>query len=288
MTTAADRFKPQRVGPSTISRIAVVLLGGCLVLGLASPAEAQIGVGTLPNGATTGGGINAGTGSNVGTTQGLSQSGQIQSSAAIQRDQAAFIGRNGGEHPRSLASAIPTSVNSQFTPNTGTTLGGFGGAGSLGTIGTLGSFSGLNSRGFGAAGLGGGFGSPLGANQFGTQLNRGGAQQFGAQGQASIRTRSAIAFEPVRLPATVVTQRFADRLGRIPRLGPVDGVQVGMDGEVAVLTGAVASQRDRDLIGQLALLEPGIRSVRNELLVAPPAGVNPPLETPAAPPLPTP
>ena len=118
MTTAADRFKPQRVGPSTISRIAVVLLGGCLVLGLASPAEAQIGVGTLPNGATTGGGINAGTGSNVGTTQGLSQSGQIQSSAAIQRDQAAFIGRNGGEHPRSLASAIPTSVNSQFTPNT--------------------------------------------------------------------------------------------------------------------------------------------------------------------------
>lgn len=288
MITTHDTCKPQTAGCSTIARIAVTLFGGWLVLGITSPVAAQVPVGTLPNGATTGGGINAGTGSNVGTTQGLSQSGQIQSAAAIQRDQAAFIGRNGGEHPRSLASAVPTSVNAQFTPNTGTTLGGFGGAGSLGTIGTLGSFSGLNSRGFGAAGLGGGFGTPFGANQFGSQLGRGGAQQFGAQGQASIRTRSAIAFEPVRLPATVVTQRFADRLGRIPRLGPVDGVRVGMDGEVAVLTGAVASQRDRDLIGQLALLEPGIRSVRNELLVAPPADASLPLETPAAPPLPTP
>ena len=46
-------------------------------------------------------------------------------------------------------------------------------------------------------------------------------------------------------------------------------MQVEMEGETVVLRGTVPSERDRDLAARLALLEPGISAVRNELRVVP-------------------
>ena len=81
-------------------------------------------------------------------------------------------------------------------------------------------------------------------------------------------------------PAAVATGpnvRLQNRLARIPQLKDRGSVKVEMEGQVAVLRGEVASQHERDLVGRLVLLEPGIADVRNELQVAP-----------AAPPSPTP
>ena len=46
-------------------------------------------------------------------------------------------------------------------------------------------------------------------------------------------------------------------------------VTVLMEGSTAVLTGTVASEHARDVLESLAMLEPGIAEVRNELLVNP-------------------
>ena len=52
-------------------------------------------------------------------------------------------------------------------------------------------------------------------------------------------------------------------------LGPLvpQGVSVSFDGSTVVLKGSVPSDADRKLAQQMALLEPGVRSVRNELVV---------------------
>lgn len=67
-----------------------------------------------------------------------------------------------------------------------------------------------------------------------------------------------------------VGQRVQSKLVRIPQVRGAGSVNVAMEGQVAVLQGEVKSQRDRDLIGRMLLLEPGVSDVRNELVVAPP------------------
>ena len=57
---------------------------------------------------------------------------------------------------------------------------------------------------------------------------------------------------------------------KIPQVRGSGSVNVAMEGQIAVLRGEVKSQHDRDLIGRMLLLEPGVSDVRNELVVAPP------------------
>ena len=47
------------------------------------------------------------------------------------------------------------------------------------------------------------------------------------------------------------------------------GVQVSMAGSVAILRGTVSSANDRQLAEQIAMLDPSVTSVRNELTVTP-------------------
>ncbi len=67
--------------------------------------------------------------------------------------------------------------------------------------------------------------------------------------------------------ATGPNLRVQNRLARLPQLQDRGSVQVEMEGQVAVLRGAVTSQHERDLVARLVLLEPGIADVRNELQV---------------------
>lgn len=52
----------------------------------------------------------------------------------------------------------------------------------------------------------------------------------------------------------------------------VESIEVELDGGTAVLRGTVASESDRRVAERTAKLEPGVRQVRNELVVAAPAG----------------
>jgi osmotically-inducible protein OsmY len=121
-----------------------------------------------------------------------------------------------------------------------------------------------------------------GRNQFG--LNN--LNQMGQNGQRQqLRVPMRLGFE---VPVTVesqnrITTQLAGRLPKIPALRLTGPVEVSLDGQTVVLRGSVASDRDRDLAERLARLEPGISSVRNELLVDPPAaGLLEVLPTPAA------
>lgn len=66
---------------------------------------------------------------------------------------------------------------------------------------------------------------------------------------------------------TTLGQQFQTRLTKLPGLERENSVRVTMEGRTAVLSGSVASDRDRKLVEGLALLEPGISAVQNELVV---------------------
>ena len=67
--------------------------------------------------------------------------------------------------------------------------------------------------------------------------------------------------------AAVLT-RFNARLTKLPGL-VAHAVTVSVEGQTAVLRGKVASKEEGEKIGRLALLEPGISTVKNELSVDP-------------------
>jgi hypothetical protein len=70
--------------------------------------------------------------------------------------------------------------------------------------------------------------------------------------------------EPGSAPAQAVA-KLIQHLSEIKKLTPVT---VTMQGDTAILRGRVASDHDRALAESIALLEPGIWNVRNELWVA--------------------
>jgi osmotically-inducible protein OsmY len=147
-------------------------------------------------------------------------------------------------------------------------MGGLGGASQYGRGGT--------------GGLGGMFGSQMGRNQFGmNNLNQMG--QNGKRKQLRVPVRLGFEMPVTTASQNQVTTQFAARLPKFPGIQLTGPVDVSMEGKTVVLKGSVASERDRDLAERLALLEPGIASVRNELQVNPSA---PPelelLPTPAA------
>lgn len=60
------------------------------------------------------------------------------------------------------------------------------------------------------------------------------------------------------------TERFSQLAGK-PALR---GIRVRMEGRSAILTGVVASERDRRMSQLLVQLEPGVRTVENRIQVA--------------------
>ena len=120
--------------------------------------------------------------------------------------------------------------------------------------------TGFSGGGFGAFG-GGGLG---GLGSLFNSFNNGGGQA--AQSAIRTRLRSAIEIAP-RSPLMVeraATERFMQLAGK-PSLR---GIRVRMEGLTAVLTGSVASERDRRMSQLLVQLEPGVRRVENRIVVA--------------------
>jgi hypothetical protein len=90
------------------------------------------------------------------------------------------------------------------------------------------------------------------------------------QQQRSIRPQLVVAFTPPAPAAGTVATRISTRLQKIQR-GGFKGVTVEMDGKRAILRGEVSSEDDSRMAAMMARLEPGIRSVKNELVVKEPA-----------------
>jgi hypothetical protein len=102
-----------------------------------------------------------------------------------------------------------------------------------------------------------------GSNRQQTENQAGAAQQVWF-------SRVEVGF-PVSLPPnTAVAGTLASSFHSPVLASRFSGVQVKVEGSTAVLRGTVASVGDRELAAQMALLEPSIYSIRNELTVGPP------------------
>lgn len=123
----------------------------------------------------------------------------------------------------------------------GRAAGGFGGLGGIG----LGGLGGLGFGGFG--GLGG-----------------------ATTNEPAIRTRLRSAVDVAPLPSAQIQQSAQSRFYRSPASSKFNGVQVQMVEGTAVLRGVVTSEKDRRMSELLMRLEPGVRQVANEIVVADP------------------
>ncbi len=81
--------------------------------------------------------------------------------------------------------------------------------------------------------------------------------------------RIEIGFEVPETKKSAVAKTVADSMGANKPGTRFGGVQVSMAGSVAILRGTVASLNDRQLAEQIAMLDPSVTSVRNELTVTP-------------------
>ncbi|QDU96845.1 BON domain-containing protein [Lignipirellula cremea] len=109
----------------------------------------------------------------------------------------------------------------------------------------------------------GGLGNLGGRNQ--TDFRAENAQT--SQGQRTVRAPLRLGFAPLLAPAPVVSARMEQRYLRLPGLDQAGQIAVAMQGRTAVLTGVVASEHARNLAARIALLEPGVSSVQNDLTV---------------------
>ena len=211
----------------------------CIVV-FAAAAWGQGGGG----GAFTGG---TGAGNNGSRNAGLQQTGQLSASAAIQRSATDTVGGSSGSF-LSRNTQGGAGGNTGFNSALDSITGGLG----LG-MGLNGGRGGMGMGGMGMGGMGG-------QNQMSLQ---------GTTGTPMVRTFLRLGFEPSFPESSAVSAQLTKRLPRIPGLESVSGLDVKMVGKTAVIQGVVASQRQRSLISRLAVLEPGISDVQNELTVDP-------------------
>lgn len=135
----------------------------------------------------------------------------------------------------------------------------------------LGTFS--NALGGGAAG----FFSQNRGNQDGRGGNQGRNAGTGQnRNQPSLRITRRIAFSFRSAITGDFSATLARRLERSPRIQTRSPVSVSIEGRTVVLRGSVATEHDRALAAQVVLLEPGVSSVDNQLVVASPTPTEPP------------
>lgn len=147
--------------------------------------------------------------------------------------------------------------------STANIVGAQGTTGGAGTAGLLGAFGSVGNRNNNSL-----------FNQF-NQANQA-TQQSATEPQ--IRFRITLGFSHPRPAATKISATFARRLNRIPQLPSARSVAVTMEDRTVVLAGQVDSEREKRLIEKLAMMEPGVAEVRNELTVKAAQELLPPLE----------
>lgn len=101
-------------------------------------------------------------------------------------------------------------------------------------------------------------------NQFRQNQNNNNTNQKQLRYRLTMGTASA----PVAaIPTGRTSAKFQRRLAHLPAVELAGPIEATLDGQTLVLRGAVASEGDRQMIEDLALLEPEVGQVRNELVV---------------------
>ena len=133
------------------------------------------------------------------------------------------------------------SLTTTGVAGSGTTTTGGRGAGGRGGLG------GFSLGGFGASGFG----------------------QSATQAKPTLRTRlrSSVGVSP--LPSQQIQSSAQSRFYQTPSTARMSGVQVSMIDGTAVINGVVRSEKDRRMSELLMRLEPGVRSVTNQVIVSP-------------------
>jgi hypothetical protein len=185
------------------------------------------------------GGMTGGMGQGgMGQTGGLGMTGGLGATGAAGQSTNGFLGAN--NNPNSFLGRNTQGQNANFNTNQG----------------------GQRNRGGQQRGL---------DQQLMNLLNGNGQGQYGGNNLNSqntgVRPRQKIAFEHPAVPShavvTTVQTRFVKLSDRYPHLKGVD-LTVAEDG-VVVLRGEVASQHQAKVTESLVRLEPGVKTVRNEL-----------------------
>ena len=98
-----------------------------------------------------------------------------------------------------------------------------------------------------------------------------------------MRVELEVAFDAPRPTPAAVANKLRTRLGKILADHGIDQPAITMEGDTAVLSGVAASESQRLVLEKLVMLEPGVRQVRNEMVVsAPPAAAMPAAAMPPA------
>ncbi|MEX2307834.1 MAG: BON domain-containing protein [Pirellulales bacterium] len=124
-------------------------------------------------------------------------------------------------------------------------------------------------------------------NQMNRNVSRGTRDRQPAQPVENVpqlmRVELQVAFDaPLPTPAAVAN-KLRTRLGKILAEHNIAQPIVTMEGDTAVLRGIAASEHQRLVLEKLIALEPGVRQVRNEMVViAPPAAAPPSAAVPPA------
>lgn len=117
-----------------------------------------------------------------------------------------------------------------------------------------------------ATGQGAGLQSLLNALSRPNQNRQQAGPQNNLNSRRQFRVPLRLGFKPA-LSESHVSTNFKNLLSRIPQVASSSSINVSMAGRMAVLTGTVQSEAERDLVARLARLEPGISSVQNDLVV---------------------
>jgi len=112
-----------------------------------------------------------------------------------------------------------------------------------------------------------------GRRQRQSQAQRGG--QAASSPSSEVRTSLRVDFVYPRPVSSQLAAELARRLARSTTIQAAGPIAVSTQGSTVTLRGTVGTDHGRRLAERLVLLEPGVRQVRNELLVAPPEPAEP-------------
>lgn len=215
------------------------------LLGVVSTAFAQGRTGT--------------TGSTGSSTSSSGNTGAASSATSALSSAASTAGGGGGSGGTGAQTAAPVGNEPTFNAGDGS-LGAQVGQG----------FTGRQNTGFVGNRNAGASNQASLMQQFSQFANQGQQNRNNTSSRSSVpqpRPQLKIAFTSPRVNLTKTRVDLDDRLGRLAKIQGV-GTTISEQG-VVTLTGSVGSEDSRKLAEALARLEPGVRSVKNELVVTP-------------------
>jgi osmotically-inducible protein OsmY len=269
------------------SRFFLATFASAAVFSVANTAQAQYGQGGNfgQQGGGGSGSFGGGGGTGMSSSSGAFGQRTMGGGASVGASQGQGFG--GNAMGSGFGQGQGTGFNNLQSVGVGTGAGGFspqsfvGGDPSM--MGTFvgGAIQGANGQRTGMNGMNGmnglnglngqmGFGQNRNNRQNQQQRQNLGGGQNNARGTTStrsVRTSYVIDFSHPEITTSKVATKLTTELSKSRALSAIGPIDVQMEGRTAILRGVVATDYDRSLAERLALLEPGVAQIQNELEV---------------------